>query len=162
MSTAFEEVCPVADLPNNSRRCVLIPGSWRSVLLVHHRNVIYCMDQACYHHGGPLAAGDIEDMGGILSIRCPWHNYKISLEKGEGLYMGLEVGNMTTPVLKSKGVRQRTHPVKVENGMILVHDSSLDGGDSIASDAYAFETKGIPDLETKKDPDEIKLHSRML
>ncbi|KAF0720511.1 Aste57867_230 [Aphanomyces stellatus] len=158
----FEAVCPAAELPNNGRRCVLIPSTGRSVLLVHHEHVIYCIDQACYHHGGPLATGDIEDMGnGMLSIKCPWHNYKISLGTGEGLYLGLEPGNMTTPVLKSKGVRQRTHPVKVEDGMVLVHDSSADGGERIASDSYAFQTKNIPDLGKKADPTEVKLHSRM-
>ncbi|ETV68042.1 hypothetical protein H257_15812, partial [Aphanomyces astaci] len=159
----YMPVCAQADLPNNSRRCVLLPSSGRSVLLVHHQHVIYCIDQACYHHGGPLATGDIEDLGGVATIKCPWHNYKIALHNGEGLYMGLEPGKMTQPVLKSKGVKQRTHPVKVVDGMVLVQDSSDDGEEYvvIASDVYAFDTKCIPDLERKKDPDEVKIHSRM-
>jgi hypothetical protein len=41
------------------------------------------MDAACYHHGGPLGDGAIEDLGGATCVSCPWHKYRITLG-GEG------------------------------------------------------------------------------
>jgi len=155
---SFDQLLPVGDLPPNSRRCMLLPSSGRSVLLVHHSETIYCIDQACYHHGGPLATGDIEEIGNKIAIKCPWHNYIIALENGEGLYMGLDIGNMTQPVLKSKGIKQRTHEVKIEDGYIYVRDSSLDSDITIGSDTYAFKKQIIP----KAGNGLIKLHSKML
>jgi nitrite reductase/ring-hydroxylating ferredoxin subunit len=89
----------------------------------------------CYHMGGPLDAGDIEDLG--LSsgpvVRCPWHSYKISLADGEGLYQ-------TSPgVWKSKGRRQRVHAVRavqVEGGKVQLQVRLLTSGDEVASDSY--------------------------
>ena len=72
-------------------------------------------DHLCYHHGGPLADGDIEELslppalaavGGRPSatvVLCPWHLYKIDIRSGECYYMGSDAA------LRSKGVRQRTH-----------------------------------------------------
>ncbi len=127
------------------------------MLFVHHKNTIYCIDQACYHHGGPLATGDIEDFGGKIVISCPWHNYKIALENGEGLYMGLEMENMKQPVLKSKGIKQRTHAVKIKDNMIYARDSSLNDQQEIASDTYAFKKQVIPLNESGL----VKLHSKI-
>lgn len=64
------------------------------------------MDRVCYHMGGPLDQGDIEDIAGQLVVTCPWHRYKISLAAGEGLYQA------APGAWKSKGVRQRTHAVR--------------------------------------------------
>ncbi|KDO24302.1 hypothetical protein SPRG_10377 [Saprolegnia parasitica CBS 223.65] len=140
--------------------CIVLPTG-RTVLLVHHAHVLYCIDQACYHHGGPLLTGDIEEIGGKVAISCPWHNYKIALENGEGLYMGLDAANMRgDPVLKSKGVKQRTHPVEVRpDGLIYVADAMELATKAIASDEYAYKKQIIP-----TDVDEtglVKLHSRM-
>lgn len=32
--------------------------------------------------GGPMDLGDIEDIGGRISIVCPWHGYSFNLEDG--------------------------------------------------------------------------------
>lgn len=60
--------------------------------------IIYCLDSICYHMGGPLTTGDIEDVcsllgsclfafqiDGIPSLSCPWHQYKINLRDGSRL-----------------------------------------------------------------------------
>ncbi|OQS04058.1 hypothetical protein THRCLA_03666 [Thraustotheca clavata] len=156
---SFSAVCTISDLPNGSRRCIVLP-SGRTVLLVHHKNVVYCIDQACYHHGGPLLTGDIEEIGGKVAIKCPWHNYKIALENGEGLYMGLDIGNMNKPLLKSKGIKQRTHLVDIrDDGWIYVADSTVEGGDEIASDSYAFKKQVIP--TNVDETGLVKIHSKM-
>lgn len=58
----FEFVCKLEELPEGARRCVLLPSSKRSVMLLNLRGQIYCMDQACYRKlglgGGSVAAGD--------------------------------------------------------------------------------------------------------
>lgn len=71
------------------------------------------MDMRCYHAGGGLQHGDIEEFNGRLCIVCPWHKYKITLAEGEALYQAVE--NPTVRPLKtqwrSKGAKQRVHQV---------------------------------------------------
>lgn len=45
---SYELVCKVDEIPEGSRRCVQLPSSNRSVMLLHIKGQIYCMDQACY------------------------------------------------------------------------------------------------------------------
>lgn len=86
------------------------------------------MDSACYHHGGPLELGDIEDFEGNTVIKCPWHRYCITLS-GEGLYHSVEFINRGSNQmdrlisLKSKGKLQRTHETRVWEGFVYVLDS---------------------------------------
>ena len=47
------------------------------------------MDAVCYHAGGPLTVGDIEEVGGRACVRCPWHNYFVTVDTGEKLYQSL-------------------------------------------------------------------------
>ena len=128
-------VCAVADFPVGSRR--LIRAGRRNVAIYHHRGRYYALDNACYHHGGPLLNGDIEDVGGRPCVRCPWHSYKITLDSGEGLYFGVELesGRDPKPVLKSKGVKQRVHEVFVRNGDVFCLVKTA--GQPCASDEYA-------------------------
>ena len=62
----------------------------RFVSLIRGMNgKLYCLDSTCYHMGGPLATGDIEDLGnddGGPCIVCPWHKYKVRLDTGERLF----------------------------------------------------------------------------
>lgn len=44
----YELVCKLSELPPGGRRCVLLPSSQRSVMLLNVRGQVYCMDQACY------------------------------------------------------------------------------------------------------------------
>jgi len=67
---------------------------------------LFALDRVCYHMGGPLESGAIEDLGSRLRVICPWHRYHIGLEDGEGLYQ------VSPGVWKSKGARQRVHRIK--------------------------------------------------
>ena len=67
-------------------------------------------DSVCYHGGGPLAMGDIEEIpgdggdgggggggggggnGSRTCVKCPWHSYLIDLETGKKWYKSLEPG----------------------------------------------------------------------
>ena len=50
---------------------------------------LHCIDAVCYHAGGPLTVGDIEEVGGRACVRCPWHNYFVTIDTGEKLYQSL-------------------------------------------------------------------------
>ncbi|XP_042363567.1 Rieske domain-containing protein [Plectropomus leopardus] len=101
------------------RSCRTVAG--RDVLIIHHQNVFYAMDSYCYHAGGELQNGDIEEIAGKLCIICPKHKYKISLAEGEGLYKGTDPrGEPPVPRWYSKGVKQRTHTVTETNGDVYV------------------------------------------
>lgn len=93
---------------------------------------LWAMDRVCYHMGGPLDQGDIEDVGGRLVVTCPWHKYKIDLAAGEGLYQS------APGVWTSKGRRQRTHSVRVDDatGDVLVQLEEVTEETELTSDNY--------------------------
>ncbi|KAJ8036135.1 Rieske domain-containing protein [Holothuria leucospilota] len=68
----------------------------------------YAMDASCPHAGGPMNLGDIEDIGGHMSIICPWHGYSFRLDDG------------SSPT----GLQQQMYTVKVLEGNIYVNTSS--------------------------------------
>uniref|UniRef100_A0A2K6CL62 Rieske domain-containing protein n=1 Tax=Macaca nemestrina TaxID=9545 RepID=A0A2K6CL62_MACNE len=97
----------------------------REVVIFYHKGEYHAMDIRCYHSGGPLHLGDIEDFDGRPCIVCPWHKYKITLATGEGLYQSINPKDPSAkPKWCSKGVKQRIHTVTVDNGNIYVTLSS--------------------------------------
>ncbi|XP_077386311.1 Rieske domain-containing protein [Festucalex cinctus] len=100
----------------------------RDVLIIYHQGGFYALDYYCYHAGGKLETGDIEELGGTLCIICPKHKYKISLAKGEGLCKTLDKSkNPPTPKWFSKGVKQRVHTVTESDGDVYVELSKMPG-----------------------------------
>ncbi|OWZ16787.1 hypothetical protein PHMEG_0009366 [Phytophthora megakarya] len=162
----YEFVCKLSEVPSGAKKCIELQTSHRSVMLLNTNGQVFCMDQACYHHGGPLVNGDIEELGGKVTIKCPWHAYHIAVETGEGLYKGVDMAMVngklkpSSPRLKSKGVKQRTHFVELRNeGQdIYVADSSVIPA-MIESDVYAFRTATIPEA-AKKGERGVRIHSR--
>ncbi|KAG8598332.1 hypothetical protein GDO81_002566 [Engystomops pustulosus] len=110
----------------------------REVVIFHHLGKYHAMDLRCYHSGGPLHLGEIEDINGKACIVCPWHKYKIVLETGEGLYQGVNHQDpKRTKQWFSKGKKQRTHKVTVKDGKIYVTLSDVN--ERCDSDFYAKE-----------------------
>ncbi|KAL8575315.1 hypothetical protein ACOMHN_003149 [Nucella lapillus] len=105
------------------------------IVILSHRGHFYALNSLCYHAGGPLHEGDIEDMGSNPCVVCPWHKYKIALSNGHGFYMAVDPFNPgKAPELKSKGAKQRTHTVLVQQGQVMV---TLSSGDiKLDSDHY--------------------------
>uniref|UniRef100_A0A3Q3G889 Rieske domain-containing protein n=1 Tax=Labrus bergylta TaxID=56723 RepID=A0A3Q3G889_9LABR len=126
------------DIVRAGRVTQLVNGC-RDVLVLHHQGQLYAMDKHCYHAGGALQNGDIEEFNGLLCIVCPWHKYKITLAEGEGLYQAVD--NPTARPLRthwrSKGVKQRIHKVAEVNGDVYV--TLNDSGEAIESDVYQTE-----------------------
>ncbi|XP_034452427.1 Rieske domain-containing protein [Hippoglossus hippoglossus] len=126
------------DIVKAGRVTKLVNGC-RDVLVLFHQGQLHAMDMRCYHSGGALQHGDIEEFNGRLCIVCPWHKYKITLAEGEGLYQAVD--DPTVKPLRtrwrSKGVKQRIHKVTEVNGDVYVTlDDSIE---AIESDTYQTE-----------------------
>lgn len=86
----------------------------RYVTLLQYDGNLFCIDSTCYHAGGPLGLGDIEELLGEPCIVCPWHMYKVTLTGGEKLYQSLEMGpdrKLVPGGWKKKEMAQRVHKV---------------------------------------------------
>ncbi|KAL6469848.1 hypothetical protein MHYP_G00209670 [Metynnis hypsauchen] len=119
----------------------------RDLIIIHHQGTFYAMDQHCYHAGGSLFNGDIEEFDRKLCIVCPKHKYKISLEEGEGLYKASNPREKNPqPRWYSKGIKQRVHKVTEVDGNIFVTLSEVPGW--IESDYYQTE-KGREELKAQ-------------
>ncbi|PRP89497.1 hypothetical protein PROFUN_01360 [Planoprotostelium fungivorum] len=139
-SGQFVHMGDVDQLKANGKIRGPIDGRDVTVWIVHGQ--IYAMDSVCYHNGGPLDAGPIEELGDRVCVVCPWHRYKIDLSNGESLYTNLS-GDAC-----SKGVKQRTHDVEV---MVRVK-AAADGEQKIESDTYAYSNL----YEVQKDDPSVK------
>ncbi|NP_001085569.1 Rieske (Fe-S) domain containing L homeolog [Xenopus laevis] len=110
----------------------------RELVVFYNEGQYHALDLRCYHAGGPLHLGDIEDIGGQTCVICPWHQYTIALATGEGLYQGSDPQDpLRTKKWFSKGVKQRVHNTTVKNGGVYVtlSDTSI----HFDSDDYACE-----------------------
>ncbi|XP_005098944.1 Rieske domain-containing protein [Aplysia californica] len=110
----------------------------RDIFIIARGSELFALDSFCYHAGGPLHMGDIEEMPGYTCVVCPWHRYKITLRSGEGLYHSIDPHNLSKPpVLCSKGVKQRTHLVTLEGDDVYVTLSTGDPAHTkLESDQY--------------------------
>ncbi|XP_013418786.1 Rieske domain-containing protein [Lingula anatina] len=107
--------CSKEDLIAVGKKLINIKG--REILLFHYKGEFTAMDQFCFHQGGPLIAGDIEEMGKYNCIVCPWHNYGLCLTSGEAIY---GYTGVDPPVYKSLGKKQRMHQVHERDGNLYV------------------------------------------
>ena len=65
----------------------------RYVTVLKHEGKLHCLDSVCFHAGGPLALGDVEELpSGEPCLRCPWHYYYVALGSGEKFYQGTVQG----------------------------------------------------------------------
>ncbi|GIL60283.1 hypothetical protein Vafri_14914 [Volvox africanus] len=119
--------------PEGARMHAKIEG--RYVTVIRMDGKLYCIDSICFHAGGPLGIGDIEDVNGHKCLVCPWHFYKIDVETGDKYYQGFEFkdGKMLGGEWKSNGVRQRVHPVIEQGGKIYVTLSTQPDAETAAT-----------------------------
>lgn len=111
-----------------ARKLATVDG--RYVAIMRHKESLYALDATCYHMGGPLLLGDIEDVAGIgPCLTCPWHHYQIALQGGERVYQDLHRNHCTIPR------RQRTHRVAEGDGAVYVKLNDSDH--QFESDRYA-------------------------
>lgn len=111
-------------LPVNGERLhATIEG--RYVTVFRHHNKLHCIDAICYHAGGPLTLGrvqDIEDLG-VSVVLCPWHAFMVTLDGGFRAYQAVKfTGSKPVNAGWTLGkVVQRPHKVEErEDGLYVV------------------------------------------
>ena len=135
-----------SDFPEGCGRPITVGD--RPLSIFRHDGILYALDHHCYHAGGPLSAGDIEDLTLPKTgeqhpcVVCPWHKYKISLKTGEGIYLHADpfaAKKHRNPQWKSRGKKQRTHEIyQDDNGRVMVK-LNLSEDVKFGSDYYASE-----------------------
>ena len=128
-------------IERGERKLVHIFG--RDVALFHLDDGTYsAIDGKCYHKGGPLIEGDIEDMDDRQCIKCPSHGYYFDVITGEGLFVN------SGQVKCSKGEKQRVHNLEVRDDGIWVQE--IDAALEYESDWFADDTTEIRKTRKRK------------
>ena len=74
----WNDVGNISMLDNSDQRChITIQGRFVTILRNPTTSQIHAMDSICYHTGGPLGVGDIEEVDGRMCITCPWHRHQV-------------------------------------------------------------------------------------
>eukprot|EP01060_Flectonema_neradi_P030622 TRINITY_DN4496_c1_g1_i1.p1 TRINITY_DN4496_c1_g1~~TRINITY_DN4496_c1_g1_i1.p1 ORF type:complete len:187 (+),score=26.97 TRINITY_DN4496_c1_g1_i1:130-690(+) len=101
---------------------------------------VYCIDTLCYHAGGALSVGDIEEVDGTPCITCPIHQFRFSLEDGrQAVYTYDVVDDKVGPCylhMPPDPPKQRVHDVKQEGSTVLVKLNK--STDEFPSDRLAY------------------------
>jgi nitrite reductase/ring-hydroxylating ferredoxin subunit len=110
------KVLTESELPPNERKVVKVEN--RAILLVHHNNQIYALENSCPHMKLPLKKGKITEEGAIV---CPFHRSAFDLATGN------PTGWITFPpgISKVMGMFSKEKPIpvfptRVEEGSIWV------------------------------------------
>ena len=90
----------VTDLPAGEGRVVDADG--KALALFNVDGVVYALDNACSHRGGPLGEGEME--GAV--VVCPWHAWRWDVKTG---------ANVNNPA-----VTMACFPVSVDDGRVFV------------------------------------------
>ena len=94
-------VTETRNIPVREGRCVELGGQQIAIFNLGDR--FLAVDNACPHRGGPLCDGIVSGN----HVVCPLHAYRVNLD----------TGNVVKPEVS---VKVDTHPVRVENGVVLV------------------------------------------
>lgn len=109
---------------------------------------LYCLDSPCYHGAGPLGEGDLVEIEDMLCVRCPWHQFLVSLDRGEEILLestepGIVGRHLPPPsTYPPPPVDPATSPgIVVSHGKVVqrVHKASLDEASGILTIEVADE-----------------------
>lgn len=103
----------------------------RKILLARTRGQVYATDAHCFHMGGNLWEGDIEDIDGHACVVCPLHRYKIDMSTGHKVDTMLD-GCVTC----SSTQQQRTYRVHADPEFIWIDIPELHTQAPLPSDRY--------------------------
>lgn len=74
----FEDSAAARNILVNDRPQLVIIGSKRICLVLHHDNLLAIEDK-CSHNGESLSKGAVNYLGEVI---CPWHGYRFNLKTG--------------------------------------------------------------------------------
>lgn len=75
---SWTKVLPQHELPAGARKVIRL--GQRVILLIHHNNRIYAVDNHCPHVGLSLQKGQITADNTLI---CPWHRSAFDLDSGD-------------------------------------------------------------------------------
>ncbi len=101
LSTDFQIICPVTDLPVGKSKRITVGET--AVALFHIDDGFFAIEDACSHQGASLAFGSIEG----VSVACSRHGAVFDIRTGDVLSL---------PALR--GVK--SFLVKVEDGKLMI------------------------------------------
>lgn len=136
-----------------------VAGRFVSILEREHGRLV-CVDSVCFHAGGPLALGDIEDVDGKCTLVCPWHYYHVDLGTGEKFYQSAisgDDGKLVAGAWQSVGQRQRVHQVEKRADGIYVR---LNLVGHVPSDEYAYKPECGARVQAGKLRMSLHLHAQ--
>ncbi|CAJ1340077.1 unnamed protein product [Effrenium voratum] len=146
-SDGWVRVADSTALEQCDRAHVQVEGRFVSVLRA--RDGLHCIDSVCYHTGGPLTIGDIEDINGDLCVRCPWHDYSVRLSDGAKPYQAMKLDPKTKKLSpdgwKYTKSTQRTHEVLLRDGAIFVRLSTRG---KFESDQFAYNASAAKNVSS--------------
>lgn len=101
-------------------------GDGRFVTVLRVQGELWALDAICYHAGGPLGLGDIEEAGdpSRLCVRCPWHHYLVDLRTGVKWHRALEM-NSASGKLEPAGWKATKDPVQRVHEVQVLDDGSM-------------------------------------
>jgi nitrite reductase/ring-hydroxylating ferredoxin subunit len=134
-----EYVFATEPIPRGERKLVHILG--REIAIFHVEEGYVAIDNKCYHKGGSLIEGDIEDLDQRTCIICPEHHYHIDMNTGEGLFINIHK-------VFSKGLKQRVHEVEQRQDGIYLH--VLDISLQFESDWFCDDTSELRKTRKRK------------
>lgn len=97
----------IENLPLNEGRSVLWNGL--NLALFNLGSRVVAVENKCPHLHGPLVDGIVSNVGGRVTVTCPLHTRRICLDSGQ------------TVKPAGPGPCVRTFPVKIEQGVVLLH-----------------------------------------
>ncbi|MBW4643805.1 MAG: Rieske (2Fe-2S) protein [Goleter apudmare HA4340-LM2] len=113
---SWVKVLSQEELPPNERKVVKVEQ--RNILLVHHNNQIYAVENSCPHLKLPLKKGKITDNGAIV---CPFHRSAFDLATGNPTeWITFPPGLNKVMGLISQEKALSVFPTRVEEGSIWV------------------------------------------
>lgn len=105
-ATQWVNVGSLSDVPIRGARVVKTAHGCIAVFRTSEDHA-FALDDRCPHKGGQLSQGIVHG----TSVTCPLHNWVINLESG--LVQGADHGQV------------RSHPLKIENGKLLLDVTAL-------------------------------------
>jgi nitrite reductase (NADH) small subunit len=100
-------ITPVENIPLREGRSVTVGG--REIAIFNLGDRFTAMENRCPHRGGPLAEGMVSSTGGMVTVTCPLHNWRLAMDNG--------------CVVKPSGQDAacvRTYPAREENGIVTI------------------------------------------
>lgn len=112
------------------------------ILLARTGGKVFATDAHCFHMGGNLWEGDIEDIDGHACVVCPLHRYKINMSTGQKVDTMLD-----GCVVCSDKQQQRTYRVYADADFICVDIPELHTQKQLPGDRYNQVAPSLPPFQ---------------